>query len=167
LRPVLRPVRHFGGKLSEVFSLRADRGEKLHRIGQERLAVRFHRLILPDGSSLSLDRFPGMNQIGETGLKDKVDQHFLRVFGASLAVGALAGLAQYNTRYGLGASAGDVYRQESSRSVADSTTRILDRYLNVLPTFTVREGHRVKIYIARDLSVPAYDDHAISEEKVP
>jgi type IV secretion system protein TrbI len=134
--------------------------DKVEHLGQERLAVRFHRLVLPDGRSVALDRFPGMNQIGETGLRDKVDRHFLQAFGASLAVGALSGLAQYNTRYGFDVSAGDYYRQGVSRSLADSSGRILDRYLNVLPTFTIREGHRVRIYLTRDLELPACDEQA-------
>ena len=37
-----------------------------------------------------------------------------------------------------------------------STARVLDRYLNVLPTITIREGHRVKIVLTNDLYLPAY-----------
>src|SRR6266446_5993418 len=33
--------------------------------GQTRLAVAFHRLIMPDGYSVSLDQFKGLNQIGD------------------------------------------------------------------------------------------------------
>ena len=33
--------------------------------------------------------------------------------------------------------------------------RILDRFLNRLPRITVREGHRVRIYLTSDLFVPA------------
>jgi len=43
-------------------------------------------------------------------------------------------------------SAADAYLQGVSSSLSQSSLRILDRYLNVLPTFTIREGHRVKIY---------------------
>ncbi len=60
--------------------------------GQQRLAVTFHRLVLPNGFSVSLDDFTGLNQVGETGLRDKVDHHYLQVFGVSLAIGAIAGL---------------------------------------------------------------------------
>jgi type IV secretion system protein TrbI len=132
---------------------------RVDHFGQERLAVVFHRIIMPDGYSLRLDRFRGLNQIGETGLKDKVNRHYARIFGVSLAIGALAGLAQRNTRYGIDVSAGDVYRQETARSVADSSMRILERFLNVLPTVTIREGHRIKIYLSGDLLVPAYTNH--------
>jgi len=61
--------------------------KKVEAFGQQRLAVFFHRLIMPDGYSVSLDQFKGLNQIGETALRDKVNNHYLQIFGASLAVG--------------------------------------------------------------------------------
>src|SRR5580658_840420 len=80
-------------------------------LGQQRLAVFFHRVIMPDGYSASLDQFKGLSQIGETGLRDQVNHHYMQVFGVSLAVGALAGLSDVNTGYGLNASTLDAYRQ--------------------------------------------------------
>jgi type IV secretion system protein VirB10 len=125
--------------------------------GDSRLAVSFHRLVMPDGRTYSLDRFTGLDQIGETGLKDEVNRHYLQVFGASLAIGALSGLAQYGTTGGVGASGfGDQYRQAAGASLATSTGRILDRYLNVVPTITIREGYRIKVYLTNDLDLPAY-----------
>lgn len=132
--------------------------------GQQRLAVMFHRLIMPDGFSVDLDQFSGMNQIGETGLRDQVDHHYLQTFGVSLAIGAIAGLSQVNTRGGLDASGADLYRQGAASSMSQSALRILDRYLNVLPTFTIREGHRIKIYLAGDLLLPAYDAHQMPSD---
>ena len=35
---------------------------------------------------------------------------------------------------------------------------MLDRFLNVLPTVTIREGHRIKIYLTSDLDLPPYQD---------
>jgi type IV secretion system protein TrbI len=132
---------------------------KVETFGQQRLAVMFHRLIMPDGYALDLDAFQGLNQIGETGLVDQINHHYLQVFGVSLAIGAIAGLSQANTRYGFDASAIDAYRQGVGSSLSQSSLRILDRYLNVLPTFTIREGHRVKVYLTEDLTLPAYDQH--------
>src|SRR5476651_1331176 len=125
--------------------------------GESRLAVSFHRLVMPDGRTHSLDRFKGLDQIGETGLKDDVNRHYLQVFGASVAIGALSGLAQYGTTGGFGTSSfGDQYRQAAGASLAASTGRILDRYLNVLPTITIREGYRIKVYLTNDLDLPAF-----------
>jgi type IV secretion system protein VirB10 len=79
------------------------------------------------------------------------------VFGASLAIGALSGLAQYGTVGGFGTTGfGDQYRQAAGASLAASTGRVLDRYLNVLPTITIREGYRIKVYLTNDLDLPAY-----------
>ena len=54
---------------------------------QRRLAVVFHRMIMPDGYSVDLDQFHGLDQIGEEGLKDKVNNHYLEIFGTSIALG--------------------------------------------------------------------------------
>ena len=137
--------------------------KKIETFGEERLAVAFHRLLMPDGYSVSLDQFRGLNQIGETGLNDQVNHHYLQVFGVSLAIGAIAGLSQANTAYGVNESAADAYRQGAATSLSQSSLRILDRYLNVLPTVTIREGHRVKIYLSDDLLLPAYVNHRMED----
>lgn len=125
--------------------------------GDSRLAVSFHRLVMPDGRTHSLERFKGLNQIGDTGLKDQVDRHYWQVFGASLAVGAISGLAQWGSRSGFDSyTFGDSYRQAAGSSLAASTGRVLDRYLNVLPTITIREGYRIKVYLTNDLELPIY-----------
>jgi type IV secretion system protein VirB10 len=127
--------------------------------GQSRLAVSFHRLIMPDGYSVTLDQFHGLDQVGETGLRDKVNHHYLQIFGASVAIGLIAGLAQTNAQYGVQMSPVDAYQQGVSNSLAQSSMHILDRFLNILPRFTIREGQRIKIYLAEDLMLPAYENH--------
>lgn len=124
--------------------------------GDARLAVSFHRLIMPDGHTYSLDVFKGLGQAGEIGLKDEVNRHYLQVFGASLAIGAISGLAQYGT-HGIDTNSfSDAYRQSAGASLATSSSRVLDRYLNVLPTVTIREGFRIKVYLTNDFDLPAY-----------
>jgi len=137
---------------------------RVETFGQNRLAVAFHRLIMPDGLTVDLDQFQGLNQVGETGLRDKINRHYLQTFGVSLAIGAIAGLGQANTRYGFDASGADVYVQGAASSLSQSSLRILDRYLNVLPTHTIREGHRIKIYLSNDLLLPAYEDHRMPHD---
>jgi type IV secretion system protein VirB10 len=136
--------------------------KRVEGFGQTRLAVVFHRLIMPDGFSVDLDQFHGLNQIGETGLKDQVNHHYLKIFGASIAVGAIGGLAEVGTNtssLGLPQTPTDAYRQGVATSLAQSSTHILDRFLNLLPTITIREGHRVKVYLMQDLLVPDYAQH--------
>ena len=131
--------------------------------GESRLAVKFHRLVMPDGRSYTLEKFAGLNQAGDAGLKDQVNRHYLQVFGASLAIGAISGLAQLQTRSGADPQYGfsDAYRQGLGGSLATSAGRVLDRFLNVLPTITIREGHRVKVYLTSDLELPEYSPIAM------
>jgi type IV secretion system protein VirB10 len=134
---------------------------KVESLGQTRLAVSFHRLLMPDGYSLSLDHFQGLNQIGDAGLRDQVNSHYLRIFGTSLAIGAIGAVAQGGTSGALTASGGDLMRQGFAQSTAQSSAQILDRFLNVLPTITIREGHRIKVYMSGDLALPDYANHAM------
>jgi type IV secretory pathway VirB10-like protein len=132
---------------------------KVEAFGQARLAVIFHRLLMPDGYSVSLDQFKGLNQSGDTGLRDQVNNHYLRIFGASLAIGALGAVAEADTGGLLTQSGTDPLREGFGQSMARSSEQILDRFLNLLPTITIREGHRVKIYLSGDLALPDDQHH--------
>jgi type IV secretory pathway VirB10-like protein len=138
--------------------------KKVEALGQTRLAVVFHRLIMPDGYSVSLDQFKGLDQIGDTGLRDKVNNHYLRLFGVSLAIGALGAVAEAGTGSALTASGTDMMRQGFASSTAQSASQILDRFLNVMPTVTIREGHRVKVYLSGDLALPDYKNHTMPSD---
>ncbi len=138
--------------------------KKVEALGQQRLAVFFHRLIMPDGYSVSLDQFKGLNQIGETALRDKVNNHYLQIFGASLAVGILGGISEAGTGNALTNSSLDRARAGFGSNLANSSTEILDRFLNILPTVTIREGNRVKIYLSGDLLLPDYAQHTMQSD---
>jgi type IV secretory pathway VirB10-like protein len=134
---------------------------KVESFGQSRLAVSFHRMVMPDGYSASLDHFQGLNQIGDAGLRDQVNNHYLRIFGTSLAIGAIGAVAEAGTAGTLTATGSDLMRQGFAQSTAQSSAQILDRFLNILPTVTIREGHRVKVYLSGDLALPDYANHAM------
>jgi type IV secretory pathway VirB10-like protein len=137
---------------------------KVEAFGQARLAVVFHRLLMPDGYSVSLDQFKGLNQAGATGLRDQVNNHYLRIFGASLALGALGAVAEANTGGLLAQSGTDRFREGFGQSTAQSAEQILDRFLNALPTITIREGHRVKVYLSGDLALPDVHHHNLPSD---
>ena len=137
---------------------------KVDAFGQARLAVVFHRLLMPDGYSVSLDQFKGLNQAGDTGLRDQVNNHYLRIFGASLAIGALGAVAEAGTAGVLTQSGTDRLREGFGQSTARSSEQILDRFLNLLPTVTIREGHRVKVYLSGDLALPDYHLHNLPSD---
>ena len=138
--------------------------KKVDTFGQTRLAVVFHRVLMPDGYSVSLDQFKGLNQIGGTGLRDQVNNHYLRIFGVSLAIGALGAVAEGGTTGSLNASGSDLMRQGFAQGTAQSSAQILDKFLNIMPTVTIREGHRVKVYLSGDLALPDYHNHKMPSD---
>lgn len=128
-------------------------------LGESRLAVALHRLIHPDGRTYRLDQFMGMNQIGDAGLRDRVNHHYWSTFGAAGAVGLISGLAQWFGTAGLSRGDGDrtvIIAGSAADSTAQASMQVMNRFLNRLPTVTIREGHRVKVYLTRDLELPAY-----------
>jgi type IV secretory pathway VirB10-like protein len=131
---------------------------------QRRLAVVFHRMIMPDGYSVDLDQFHGLDQIGEEGLKDKVNNHYLEIFGTSIALGVISGAGQIESGGGtITTSGSQAFTTGAASSVSQSATTILDRFIQIPPTITIREGHRVKVYFTQDMLLPAYDNHTIPQ----
>jgi type IV secretion system protein VirB10 len=131
---------------------------------QRRLAVVFHRMIMPDGYSVDLDQFHGLDQIGEEGLKDKVNNHYLQIFGTSMALGVISGAAQIAQGGGIyGGSGPEVYTNGAASSVSQAATTIMDRFMQIPPNITIREGHRIKVYFMQDMLLPAYENHRISQ----
>jgi type IV secretion system protein VirB10 len=133
-------------------------------LGETRLAVAFHRLLLPDGRTYRLDQFMGLNQIGDAGLRDQVNHHYLSMFGAAAAVGLISGLSQYFGSAGVNRGDGDrtvVIAGGVGDAAAQASLQVMNRFLNRLPTVTIREGHRVKVYLTSDLELPAYGTPAV------
>jgi type IV secretion system protein VirB10 len=131
---------------------------------QRRMAVVFHRLIMPDGYSVDLDQFHGLDQIGEEGLKDKVNNHYFEIFGASIALGLIAGAGEITQGGGtISTSGSQAFTTGTAGSISQSANTILDRFMQIPPTITIREGHRVKIYFTQDMLLPAYTNHTIPQ----
>ena len=118
---------------------------------QERLAVAFHRILWPDGRSVAL-QFNGLNQIGEGALKDAVNRHYFSMFAAAGAVGILSGLTAIGSNPYAGGRAG--FQAGASQGLGEGAIQILDRFLNRLPTITIRAGHRLRIWFTGDVLVP-------------
>ena len=118
---------------------------------QQRLAVGFHRLIFPDGRWVSLE-FAGLNQIGEGALKDQVNRHYFAMFASVGAVGIISGLTLRGSDPYAGGRQG--FQAGAGQGLAQGATSILDRFLNRLPTITIRAGHRLRIWLTSDVLVP-------------
>src|SRR4029077_11811416 len=107
-------------------------------------------------------QFSGLNQIGDAALRDQVNHHYLSTFGAAGAVGLISGFGQYLGTLGFGAGSGDrtvIIAGGFGNATSEATAQVMNRFLNRLPTVTIREGHRVKVYLTSDLELPVYTDN--------
>jgi type IV secretion system protein VirB10 len=134
--------------------------KRTEAFGQTRLAVVFHRLLMPDGYSIDLDQFTGISARGESALADQVNRHYVQIFGTSIALGMLGGLSSIGTSP-VNPTTFDQFRMGGASSFGQSATHVLDKFLNIMPTITIREGHRMRVWIAQDIALPAYEAHAM------
>jgi type IV secretory pathway VirB10-like protein len=131
--------------------------KNVNSFDQRRLAILFHRVILPNEKSLLLDKFRGLDQVGETGVVSKIDHHYLEIFGTSLALGAIGGLSQIGA-YGSGGYDPSVgFRIGFTERMGSSAEQVLSKFLNKMPTIKVLEGTRIKVILTNDLNLEAYE----------
>jgi type IV secretory pathway VirB10-like protein len=128
---------------------------------QHKMAVVFHRAVCPDGFSLDIDKYAGLDQIGTTGLATKVDHGYFQAFAAAAAVGGLGGLAQIGNSGSALTTDGQIRNGISSQTSMEGE-QILDHFLNRLPIITLKEGSRARVYIGKDILIPSYAEHRVN-----
>jgi len=106
--------------------------KKVDTFGQTRLAVVFHRVLMPDGYSVSLDQFKGLSQIGDTGLRDQVTTTISASSECRSPSAPLGAVGEAGTAGSLNASSSDLMRQGFAQSTAQSSAQILEKFLNIM-----------------------------------
>lgn len=126
--------------------------------GQRRVLLVWTRLILPDTSSVALDRLPGIDPAGYAGLEDGVDWHWDRILaGAALStlLGVGAELAAPESR-----TDGDriviAGRESAQDTVNQAGQEITKRNMSIQPTLTIRPGFPMRVMVSKDLVLRPY-----------
>jgi len=137
--------------------------------GQRRVLLVWLRLVLPDTSSIALDKLPGIDPAGYAGIEDGVDWHWSRLLsGAALStmLGVSSELAvsnegdiNGNTVLALRDSA-----QDTANQVGQEITR---RNLSIQPTLTVRPGFPLDVMVNKDLVLRPYQPLFIQRGPMP
>lgn len=126
--------------------------------GQRRVLLLWTRLVLPDMSSVELDRLPGIDPAGYAGLEDGADWHWNRI----LAGAALSTLLGIGAELAAPAHGRDDNRiviatrdsaQESVNQVGQEITR---RNLSIQPTLSIRPGFPMRVMVNQDLVLRPY-----------
>jgi len=124
--------------------------------GNERLPTMALSLALPDGRSVDLGDAPVMNQAGMSGLVSDVNNHWWRLIGATLVLGALRGGQQaVYTVVNPSDTAGAIASGISSATSQVGQTK-LNRAIDTRPTITVEAGTLCQIVLTKPLKLAAY-----------
>jgi len=126
--------------------------------GQRRVLLVWTRLLRPDGSSITLDRLPGVDAAGYAGLADRVDFHWRRIF-AGAAVSSLIGVGAElasPSRQNNGNAVVLAARDGLESSITDVGQQITQRNLDLQPTLTVRPGFPLRVIIKVDITLSPF-----------
>ncbi|MDB5971182.1 MAG: conjugal transfer protein TrbI [Hydrocarboniphaga sp.] len=126
--------------------------------GQRRVLLVWTRLILPDASSIPLDKLPGVDPAGYAGLEDGVDWHWDRIL-AGAALSTLLGVGAELAAPDRGGSDGRVIvatRDSAQETISEVGQEITRRNLSVQPTLTIRPGFPMRVMVSKDLVLRPY-----------
>lgn len=122
--------------------------------GQRRVLLVWNRIVMPDGTSIVLERLQGTDAQGFSGLEDEVDHHWGQLFRAA----ALSTLLGVGTQLAIDdeSEIARAIRESAQDSASDIGQQIVRRQLNIQPTLTIRPGFPVRILVQRDLVMQPY-----------
>jgi type IV secretion system protein VirB10 len=128
--------------------------------GQERVLIAWNRLMLPDGSAITLGAMPGADMAGYAGFTDEVNNHYLKIFGSAVLMSLVSGSMAY-TMDSLDASGNSgtdntpTMQQEMSSALAaqlgQASLQILQKNMNIAPTLEIRPGYQFNIVVTKDV----------------
>lgn len=129
--------------------------------GQERVLIAWNRLILPDGSSVTLGAMTGADLAGYASFHDQADNHYLRIFGSTVLMSLVTGGTSYATdqvsntsisEKGNATSVQDEMAAALDAQLGQTTLQFLKKNLNIKPTLEIRPGYQFSVVVTKDVA---------------
>lgn len=127
--------------------------------GQSRVLIAWQRIVFPDGKAMDLGAMPGSDSAGYGGFKDKVNNHYFRIFGSALFMSAItagATLSQPQSNFSSDGnqrqSAGSALSEALGQQLGQATAALVQKNLNIAPTLMIRPGFRFNVVVTKDLA---------------
>ncbi|MBL8367535.1 MAG: TrbI/VirB10 family protein [Candidatus Accumulibacter sp.] len=126
--------------------------------GQARVLVAWQRIVFPDGKAMDIGAMPGADGVGYAGFNDRVNNHYLRLFGSALLMSAVtAGISysqqsnQTQTPYGT-PSASSAMSEALGQQLGQVTAQLIAKNMNIAPTLEIRPGYRFNVIVTKDMT---------------
>lgn len=123
--------------------------------GQNRALVAWNRLQYPDGRSIQLEGMQGTDAKGYTGFKDKVDNHYFRIFGTALLMSAIQATSTHALESAKGNTGiGSELQAAASKQFGEVGKAIVEKNLEIAPTIKIRPGYKFTVLVNKDMVLP-------------
>lgn len=125
--------------------------------GQSRILIVWQRLIFPNGNSLNLENFPGVDLSGYAGVTGKVNNHTFKLFQAVVlssilgAGGAIVTNERYDDNDWRVAAA-----QGGGEQIISIGNTVANKILGIQPTIEVAPGSRFNVIVNSDIILTPY-----------
>lgn len=122
--------------------------------GQSRALVVWSRIIMPDGTSITIDNLPAVDMSGYAGLEDRVDHHSWQLFKAAILSSVLSVSSE------IGRDREDdilnALRDGGQQTINQAGQQIVTQQLQVQPTLKIRPGWRLRVIVNKDIVLQPY-----------
>lgn len=126
----------------------------VNQVISSRMAFLVRQGVLPNGNVIDFTKAAAVDREGVSAIEDQVDHHFLAQFLGVAAYALVGSSTSYDsTGDGEGSYAGDV--GESARNQFAPLAR---RYLNIVPTITIRPGQSFRVVIEEEMYVEPWSE---------
>jgi type IV secretory pathway VirB10-like protein len=143
---------------------------------QERLMVKWRRIVFPNGSELNLPDLTGTDAAGYAGFQDQVNHHYAKVWAPALLMSAISASMMMSENpvsstgpYGNGAysiSSEQLAAMGAGQQLGQQATGHLAN-VQIAPTIQIRPGYHFRVLVTRDLVFSgAYAESASAEGEV-
>ena len=128
------------------------------QFGQKRVLIAWNRIIFPDGKALDVGSMPGSDGAGYSGLRDKVDSHYMRIFGSALLMSGVTAAVTLSTDDGKNTTDGDAktvsgaLNEALGQQIGQVAAQLIGKNMNTAPTLSIRPGFRFNVIVMKDMT---------------
>lgn len=121
--------------------------------GQKRILVAWNKIIFPNGDALNLENMQGTSTDGYSGFKDKVNNHYFRIFGSALLLSSItAGISLADKSDGHQTeTASDKAMSAAINQIGQVASEMIRKNMNIAPTLEIRPGYKFNIFVTKDI----------------
>lgn len=128
------------------------------QFGQKRVLIAWNRIVFPDGKALDIGSMPGSDGAGYSGLRDKVDSHYLRIFGSALLMSGVTAAITLSTdknakeQDGNSKTVSGALNEALGQQIGQVAAQLIGKNMNTAPTLQIRPGFRFNVVVMKDMT---------------